>query len=87
MNYAYQEGYNDGYREGYARGMSDLQQQIVLNALTLKNTGDNRKVDIDRVLEIIDGRIEHHNPVSTLLQARAVSELNYVKHDILALKG
>ena len=39
------------------------------------------------VLEIIDKRIEHNKPVCTLLQARAVSELNHVKHDILALKG
>lgn len=34
------------------------------------------------VLETIDKRIEHNKPVTTLLQARAVSELNQVKHII-----
>lgn len=42
---------------------------------------------IDRVLEIIDKRIEHNMPASILLHSRVVSELNHIKHDILVLKG
>ena len=56
--------------------------------ITIKDLGMKVEyVRLDRVLEIIDKSIKHNKPVITVLQAKAVSELNHVKHDVLALKG
>ena len=62
--------------------MSEGEQKFLIEIVELLIRDAKRDV-INRVLAIIDKRIEHNKPVSTLLQARAVSELNHIRHDIL----